>query len=113
MTIPNSVTSIGNGAFWGCSGLADIYSYATVPPVAYANTFEEVSRHCYIHVPAGSVRAYHLAIGWSDFNHFFEISERSEGVPMVETFGQQKATKVFINGRALIQRGDKLYTIQG
>ena len=40
-----------------------------------------VSKHCYIHVPAGTIRNYQLAPGWSDFYHFFEISELPGGVP--------------------------------
>ena len=76
VTIPNSVTTIEDFAFYNCSGLSDIYSYAEIPPSCEPETvFYGVSQHCYIHVPAGTVRAYELAFGWSHFLHFFEISE--------------------------------------
>ena len=76
ITIPNSVTSIGEGAFAHCSSLMDIYCYATTPPVCdYEDTFYGVSKHCYIHVPAGTIRAYQLAPVWSYFSNFLEISE--------------------------------------
>ncbi len=111
ITIPNSVTSIGDKAFWncshltsiiignsveyigddafcGCSALADIYCYATTPPECYEdrqdpdeNPFYSVSKHCYIHVPAGTIREYQMAEGWRDFYHFYEISELPDGTP--------------------------------
>ena len=85
ITLPNSVTSIGCYAFGNCSSLADIYCYATTPPVCYVSSgyesFLGVSRHCYIHVPAGTIRDYQMAAGWSDFYHFFEISELPDGAP--------------------------------
>ena len=88
ITIPNSVTSIGGGAFSGCSALADIYCYATTPPDCYqdinypeSDTFYGVSKHCYIHVPAGTIREYQMAPVWRDFYHFYEISELPEGTP--------------------------------
>ena len=88
ITILNSVTSIGGGAFSGCSALADIYCYATTPPDCYqdinypeSDTFYGVSKHCYLHVPAGTIREYQMAVGWRDFYHFYEISELPEGTP--------------------------------
>ena len=85
ISIPNSVTSIGGYAFGDCSSLADIYCYATTPPVCYVgsgyDSFLGVSKHCYIHVPAGSIRDYQMAVGWRDFYHFFEISELPDGAP--------------------------------
>ena len=86
ITIGNSVTSIGGGAFENCSSLADIYCYATTPPVCYVSSdygsFIGVSKHCYIHVPAGTIRDYQMADGWSDFYHFYEISELPDGAPI-------------------------------
>ena len=85
ITLPNSVTSIGELAFVWCSSLADIYCYAITPPVCDVSSdpdfFLGVSKHCYIHVPAGTIREYQLATGWRDFYHFYEISELPDGAP--------------------------------
>ena len=81
ITIPNSVTSIIGWAFYNCSALADIYCYATTPPMCDTKTFNGVSKHCYIHVPAGTIRDYQMAAGWRDFYHFYEIYELPDGAP--------------------------------
>ena len=85
ITLPNSVTYIGCYAFGNCSSLADIYCYATTPPACYVSsgygTFVGVSKHCRIHVPAGTLEAYQWAPVWSDFYHFYEISELPDGAP--------------------------------
>ncbi|MGN1239731.1 MAG: leucine-rich repeat domain-containing protein [Paludibacteraceae bacterium] len=83
VTIGSSVTSIGDIAFGYCSSLADIYCYATTPPSCgdKTYTFTGVSKHCYIHVPAGTIRDYQMAYGWRDFYHFYEISELPDGAP--------------------------------
>ena len=54
MTIGNSVTSIGVGAFWGCSGLNLITSLATTAPTIYSITFQNIKANGTLHVPAGS-----------------------------------------------------------
>ncbi len=85
VTIPNSVTTIGSETFSGCSSIADIYTYAITPPSAGTYTFfSGVSHHCYIHVPAGTIRAYQMAPGWDEFYHFFEISEVPSGEGKVD-----------------------------
>ena len=85
ITIGNSVEYIGERAFYECSALADIYCYATTPPECYERwgegSFYGVSKHCRIHVPEGTLEAYQWAPLWSDFYHFYEISELPEGTP--------------------------------
>ncbi|MGM9809762.1 MAG: leucine-rich repeat domain-containing protein [Paludibacteraceae bacterium] len=79
--IGNSVEHIDGRAFADCFALADIYCYATTPPECDDDSFEGVSKHCYIHVPAGTIREYQMAVGWRDFYHLYEISELPEGTP--------------------------------
>lgn len=62
--IPSSVTSIGVSAFRDCNGLTSIMVYALTPPDLGTTVFE-YTNSCPIYVPAQSVDAYKTADGWS------------------------------------------------
>ena len=66
VTIPNSVTSIGEGAFYECSGLTSIVSNAVVPP-ALGNEVFTNPNSCNVTVPCGSLEAYTS----SQWNNYF------------------------------------------
>ena len=112
VTIPNSVTSIGKSAFRGCSSIADIYCYATTPPVCDDdNTFSGVSKRCNVHVPAGTITNYQVAIGWRYFSKFLEISEETA---ISETEQQNKSSrKIIRDGQVLILRNGVTYDMMG
>ena len=73
VTIPNSVTKIGNVAFYGCTGLKKIYSLNPVPPVIYEGTFETYDADLF--VPKGCVSKYKEAKHWQNFRFIGEIEE--------------------------------------
>lgn len=66
ITIPDSVITVGIGAFFRCNYLTDIYLYPTVPPTL-ENTSTIPSKVITIHVPLGSGSAYKNATNWSSF----------------------------------------------
>ena len=88
VTIPSSITSIGDKAFKGCSNLKSITVYITTPiSLAVATTrgdetssdgtsvFEGVDKlTCVLYVPDGSVDLYKESPVWSDFKHIVPIS---------------------------------------
>ena len=66
ITIPSSVTNIGNYAFQYCTDLTDVICYATRPPYASYNTFDNSHyENTTLHVPGGYIKFYKSS--WSKF----------------------------------------------
>ena len=63
-TIPDSVTSIGDYAFYGCSSLVEVYCKSTTPPSAGDYMFTGNASGRKIYVPKESVDAYKNAEYW-------------------------------------------------
>ena len=71
VTIGDSVTTIGNYAFSGCSGLTEITCLASTAPTLGTNVFEDVSSTIPVNIPCGGTASYQSA--WSYFSNFNEI----------------------------------------
>lgn len=68
ITIPASVTFIGNEAFSSCSKLASVTMIRTTPPtLGGTSVFSSTSSALVIYVPAESVNAYKAASRWSNY----------------------------------------------
>ena len=66
ITIPDTVTEIGDNAFSYCDQLASITCLPTTPPTLGSNVFFLDTRFV-IKVPAASVAAYKAATNWSSY----------------------------------------------
>lgn len=70
ITIPNSVTSIGNSAFDGCSELKIVYCQSSIPPTLGGNVFQYNASERVIYVPNGTIESYHSATNWKDYKAY-------------------------------------------
>jgi hypothetical protein len=75
LTIPASVTTIEEGAFYSCQSLTAIYAKSTTPvdisTVSYV--FDNVNKTtCTLYVPYGSKALYKEAAKWQDFVNIIE-----------------------------------------
>ena len=71
LIIPNTVTSIGNYAFSGCSGLISVTMDRITPPSA--SSYNPKLSNTTLYVPTGSKTAYEAAVFWKDFKEIVEI----------------------------------------
>lgn len=78
VTIPNSVTSIGIEAFYGCNGLTIITCEAIAPPSLGEAVFFIVDKSIPLYVPYESIYAYQTANQWKDFKNIRAIVETED-----------------------------------
>ena len=70
LTLPNSITSIGDFAFYGCTGLTELILPNSVSTVCGSGVFDRVNKtNCELIVPEGSVAAYTRAEVWNEFSN--------------------------------------------
>ena len=65
--LPETLTSIGDGAFSGCGNLLQIFMLGKTPPTLGNAVFDGDNMLTAINVPAESVDAYKAADGWKDY----------------------------------------------
>ena len=74
ITIPNSVTSIGKSAFSGCSGLTSVIVKRETPVDITSDVFTNRA-NATLYVPQGCIAAYKAADYWKEFKEIKEIQE--------------------------------------
>lgn len=67
ITLPSGITSIGQGAFLNCSNLVSITCLATVPPTLGLTAMSTTNENTMIYVPSQSVLAYQTADVWQGY----------------------------------------------
>ncbi len=72
ITIPNSVTSIGEKAFYNCNNIKDVYCYAEAIPETGNKPFgSSISKT--LHVPYSVIDTYKSTYPWSNFGEIVAI----------------------------------------
>ena len=75
VTIPDSVTSIGYGAFGGCNALRQVKSLALVPPTLNNQSCFSVYDQARLAVPQDAIDAYNTAQYWKLFNKIIAVEQ--------------------------------------
>lgn len=87
VSIPASVTTIGNFAFYECNALTDVWCYAENVPSSVSDLFSNPPiASATLHVPVCSVEAYKTTIPWGLFGAIVPLTDEDsiEEVPAKE-----------------------------
>lgn len=99
-TIGNNVKNIGDYAFEECKNLADVYLYATTPPVLSSKTFMESQYvKVMLYVPEGMSAIYQSTDNWEKF---WEIKEWGIYAIKYIVDGEPFATDSIVSGSKII-----------
>ena len=97
ITLPGSVSSIGQEAFSGCTGLTEITCKAAVPPICEADCFLGVEqRDCKLYVAEVSVEAYRNAPVWQNFDI---IATDFSGIEEISAEG---SVRIYASGGSIV-----------
>ena len=114
ITIPNSVTSIGDMAFAYNYSLHTVICKATDVPKLYGNAVFGYMPTNTLYVPAESLEDYKAAEQWKDFGTILPIEELPAAVE--NTHNSSSTTnpqKLLRNGQVYILQDGKTYTVMG
>ena len=85
ITIPESVTSIGVWAFSECYGLDSVTCLADTPPTVDANCFYDIDKSsCTLYVKKNTASLYASAVGWSVFTNIVEIDDQNMDINQIQ-----------------------------
>lgn len=73
VTLPESLSTLPNGAFWNCTSLTKIVSLRSTPPTIGYDTFSGVPADAVVYIPVGSMSRYESANYWKNFRYFREM----------------------------------------
>ena len=80
ITIPNSVTDIGGSAFQNCSGLTSVIIEWETPLEIDESVFDNSNyKNATLYVPKGTKAAYEVASVWKNFRAIEEFWDNTEG----------------------------------
>ena len=116
VTIPNSVTSIGDDAFYYCNDLKTIYMQCEVPIKCNPGFSDEILKETALYVPTGTKTLYKIVDPWRNFWNIEEMD--FSGVDGIEA-DEYGAPHISVNngiltiGRIRSDENVSVYDMQG
>ena len=89
LSIGKNVENIEKYAFVKCTSMTSMTCEAVNPPTLGENALKDCSAIEHIYVPAGSVDAYKIADGWSDYASFIEAITETQPQGNTVTWDQE------------------------
>ncbi len=91
VTLPTTLQELGDGAFYECPNLEDVYCYVVSPfnTTAFSNTDASATT---LHVPAFSVSAYILHDYWYKFNEIVALEGNMDKISIISDFTMTELT---------------------
>ena len=106
--IGSGVTELGNSVFAECSAITSITCNALTPPTCGDDCFLNVKKSIPVYVPKGTGANYGKAVGWEAFTNIQEAT----GIESVQQ-SAVRSQKVLRNGQIFIEKGGKVYGVNG
>ena len=101
ITLPGSITEIGDEAFLYCQALSSIRCEASMPPHCGIDSFSGVSKSIPIYIPTGTKSLYESSPVWRDFSHFIETDMPGAGLQEITIDNNYKSVIYDLSGRPL------------
>ena len=102
--------SIGEYAFYNCTGLTDLYCYAEKVPTTGSGVFRDAPvSSATLHVPAASINAYKAADQWKAFGKIVALTPEEVSVKSITATENPSDRKSMGNGRLIIQKNGQRY----
>ena len=103
VTIGNSVTSIGLSAFYGCSELLDVYCHAEKVPSTGIDIFvNSPIQKVTLHVPAASIDNYKATEPWRSFGEIVALTDEETGIDELKSENGKRGTVLYdLSGRRI------------
>ncbi len=103
--IPSSVTSLGSSCFYNCEKLTSMYVKSVPPPSVSSSTFDYFRRRiCTLYVPIGAAVVYENTAYWKEFTTIKEM-DFATGINSVYT-PSQLVTVYDLDGRVVKRNAD-------